>query len=92
MYIQHSTMLVNRVQYFIRSILQSSKLNREKFVINKKKYNMMIVKNRNHHMIIRRNFGSSSNSQEPTFGGGPNKPMMFLLAIAVISQFHKRRQ
>ena len=51
-------MLANKVRYFIHSILQSSKLNREKFVNNKKKYNMMAVKNRNHNMISKRNFGS----------------------------------
>ena len=53
-------MSANKVQYFIRSILQSSKLNRENFVNNKKKYNMMTVKHRNHNMIIKRNFNSSS--------------------------------
>ena len=65
-------MLVNRVQYFIRSILQNSKLNREKFVNNKKKYNMMTVKNRNHNMIIKRNYGSSTGYIPPNFNG-PNK-------------------
>ena len=49
-------MLANRVQYFIRSILQSSKLNRENFVNNKKEYNIMNIKNRNHNMIIKRNY------------------------------------
>lgn len=62
-------MSANRVQYFIRSILQNSKLNREKFVNNKKKYNMMTVKNRNHNMIIKRNF--RSNRKLPT-GNSPN--------------------
>ena len=45
-------MSANRIQYFIRSILQNSKLNREKIVNNKKKYAMMSIKNRNHNMII----------------------------------------
>jgi hypothetical protein len=58
-------MLANSVQYYIRSILQISKLNREKFVNNKKKYNMMVVKNRNHNMIIKRNFGSYSGNMPP---------------------------
>jgi hypothetical protein len=46
-------MSANSVQYFIRSILQNSKLNREKFVNNKKKYNMITIQNRNHNMIIK---------------------------------------
>ncbi len=87
MYTYHSNMLANRV---LKSILQSSKLNREKFVNNKKKFNMMSVKNRNHNMISRRDFGSWSNSQKPNLGGGPNKPMLFLLAIAMMSQYNKR--
>jgi hypothetical protein len=58
-------MLANRVHYCIRSILQISKLNREKFVNNKKKYNMTAVKNRNHNMIIKRNFGSYSGNMPP---------------------------
>ena len=57
-------MLANRV---LKSILQSSKFNREKFVNNKKKFNMMSVKNRNHNMISRRDFGSWSNSQKMHF-------------------------
>lgn len=85
-------MLANRVQYFIRSILQSSKLNRENFVNNKKEYNIMNVKNRNHNMMIRRKFGSSSNSQLPNLGGGPNKPMLILLTIAIMSQYNRRNQ
>ncbi len=82
-------MLANRV---LNHILQNSKLNREKFVNNKKKYNMTAVKNRNHNTIIRRDFGSWSNSQKPNLGGWPNKPMMFLLAIAILSQYKKRKQ
>jgi hypothetical protein len=55
-------MLANRV---LKSILQSSKLFREKFVNNKKKYNIMTVKNRNHNMTIKRDFGSSSGYMPP---------------------------
>lgn len=58
-------MSANKVQYFIRSILQNSKLNREKFVNNKKKYNVITVKNRNHNMIIKRNVSSSSGDIPP---------------------------
>lgn len=63
MYTLHSNMSANRVQYFIRSILQNSKLNRENFVNNKKKYNMMFVKNRNHNMVIKRNFSLSPDNK-----------------------------
>jgi hypothetical protein len=74
----------NRVQYFIRSILQNSKLNREKFVNNKKKYNMTTVKNRNHNIIIKRNFGSSSGFIPPN-SNGPNKdPDYFKTAVVAL--------
>jgi hypothetical protein len=78
-------MSMNRVQYFIRRLLQNSKLNREKFVNNKKKYNMMTVKNSNHFMIIKRNY-TSSNGIIPPNSNGPNKdPNSFKLAfIAMI--------
>ena len=79
MYIQHSNMLANRVQYFIRSILQNSKLNREKFVNNKKKYNMMAVKHCNHNMIIKRKFGSSSDYMPPN--KNPNENSSYLIAL-----------
>ena len=47
----------NRVHYFIRNILQNSKLNREKFVKNKKIYNDLSVKSKkNHNLILKRNF------------------------------------
>lgn len=84
-------MSANRVQYFIRSILQNSKLNRVNFVNNKKKYNMMTVKNTNHNMIVKRNF-SSSNSRLPNLGGGPNNSTIILLAIALISHYNNRKQ
>ena len=71
----------NRIHYFIRNILQNSKLNREKFVNNKKKYNEIIAKNKqqNHNRIFIRkmstfvpplSFGSSTGSG----GKGPNDP------------------
>lgn len=49
-------MSTNRIKQFIISIIQNSRLNREKFVNNKKKFNMMSVKNRNHNLIIKRKF------------------------------------
>ena len=45
-------MSANRVKYFIKSILQNSKLNREKFVNNKKKYIITNAKRNNYNMII----------------------------------------
>jgi hypothetical protein len=72
-------MLVNRIQYFIRSTLQNSKLNREKFVNNKEKYNMMAAKNRNHNMIIKRNFNSSSGHMPPN--KNPNENSSYLIAL-----------
>lgn len=77
-------MSANRVQYFIRSILQNSKLNREKFVNNKKKCNIMSVKNRNHNMIIKRNFGSSSGFMPPNFNGPNKNPTPFTSATIVM--------
>jgi len=79
-----SNMLSKRVQYFIRSILQNSKLNREKFVNNKKKYNMRNVKNRNHNMIIKRNFGSSTGFISPNFNKPNKDPNRFTSAIIAI--------
>ncbi len=47
-------MLTNRIHYFIKNILQNSKLNREKFVKSKKIYSETIFKNknRNNHNLI----------------------------------------
>ncbi len=83
MYIYHSNMLANRVQYFIRNILQSSKLNRENFVNNKKKYNMIAVKNRNHNIIIRRNFNSSSGYIPPKPDRDPDEFIYAFIGIIV---------
>ena len=62
----------NRIQYFIRNILQNSKLNREKFVNNKKIYSHLISKNRQNNsnrIIIRK----MTTFREPplSFGGAP---------------------
>jgi len=48
-------MLSNKVQYFIKNILQNSKLNREHFIKNKKKYNDLSKKKINHKLILNRN-------------------------------------
>ncbi len=76
-------MLANRVQYFIHSILQNSKLNREKFVNNKKKYNMMAVKHCNHNIIIKRNFNSSSGYIPPRPDKDPNEFMYAFIGVIV---------
>lgn len=67
----------NRTQYFMRRIIQNSKLNREKFVYNKNIYmaNSVMRKNSNTN-IIKRNI---STYQGP--GGGPNGPNMLLVAF-----------
>ena len=50
----------NRVQYFIRTILQNSKLNREKIINNKEIYKLSISKNnqQNYNKIIKRKMSS----------------------------------
>ena len=53
-------MSANRVQYFIRNVLQNSNLNREKFVKNKKIYKENILKNKNYNLFIKRNYSNSS--------------------------------
>ena len=88
-------MSANRVQYFIRSILQNSKLNREKFVNNKKKYNMITVKNRNHNMMIKRNYNSSNGYIPPNYNGPNKDPDYFtkaLIAFIVGGYFVTNRQ
>jgi len=75
-------MSMNRIKHFVISILQNSKLNREKFVNNKKKINIMSIKKRNHNIIIKRNFSSSSANNRLPFNGGPKIPNGALIAIA----------
>jgi len=79
-------MMANKIQYFIRSIYKS---NREKFVNNKKKYNMMIVKTNNRNIMYKRHFSSSSHIPEPN--GGPHMGAVFLLGIVLLSQQYKRK-
>jgi hypothetical protein len=52
----------NRIKYNIRNILQNSFINRDKFVKNKKIYNVMVSKNKtnNHNLIGKRNFGTTT--------------------------------
>ena len=62
----------NRIQYFIRNILQNSKLNREKFANNKKIYTQLISKNRqnNSNRIIIRKM-TTFRAPPLSFGGRP---------------------
>jgi len=73
----------NRVHYFIRSVLQNSKLNREKFVNNKKKYIMTTVKNRNHNMFITRNYTSFGGYIPPKSNGPKKTPNLFIIMVVV---------
>ena len=58
-YLVFNTMSSNRVHYYIKNIVQNSKLNKENFVKNKKLYNNSLVKNKNNHnLIFKRNFGT----------------------------------
>lgn len=77
----------NRVQYFIRNILQTSKLNREKFLKNKKNYNMTFIKNKNYNIINKRNFTSYSNLPNPN--NKNNEYIIFMVVVAVLYQYGK---
>ena len=82
-----SIMSSNRVQYFIRNILQNSKLNREKFVKNKKIYNDLSVKNKtNHNLILKRKFNTySNNMRPPNFNNNNNNNYWMIFAAAISS-------
>ena len=69
----------NRVQYFIRNILQNSKLNREKFVKNKKNYT---IKNKNNYnLILKRNYSSSSHLPPPNNNNNNNYGFIALASL-----------
>lgn len=79
-------MTTNRIKRFIISIIQNSKLNREKFVDNKKRFNMMSVKNRNHNLIIKRNFSSMSPSNKnPNHNPYTNIFMVMIFGIFAVT-------
>jgi hypothetical protein len=75
----------NRIHYFIRSILQNSKLNREKFVKNKKICNQ---KKRNYNPILKRNFTTNSSGLPPhnnnNNNNNNNKINMILVASSIV--------
>ncbi len=75
-------MSTNRIQYFIRNILQNSKLNREKFVKSKKTYSETIFKNKNrNNLIFKRNFGTASNFPPPNNNNnGGNWVLVLMIA------------
>jgi hypothetical protein len=84
-------MSANRVQYFIRSILQNSKLNREKFVNNKKKINIINAKNKNYNIIIKRKYSSSTNHMPPNFNN-PKKPSIVGIFIMALGTYIATKQ
>jgi len=67
-------MSTNRNLYYIKNILQNSKLNSEKFVKSKKKYNENFIKNKtNHNLILHRKFGTTSFGFPPSNNNNNNK-------------------
>ncbi len=54
---------MNRIKNYIGKILQNSKLNRVKFVENKKVYN--VIRKKNFDLMIKRNFNSYSSNFPP---------------------------
>ena len=91
--------ITNRVHYFITSILENSKLNREKFVKNKNKYNITLSKNKANHnrFIVRKmttfvrpplsfgNDGGNGNGPNNPFNGGG--PYLLFMAAAGLSAY-----
>jgi hypothetical protein len=76
-------MSTNIIQYYIRNILQSSKLNREKFVKSKKIYNENIIKNKNrNNLIFKRNFGTASNFPPPNNNNGGYWVLLLMMATS----------
>jgi len=76
-------MSTNRIQYFIRSILQISKLNREKFVKSKKIYNENIIKNKNrNNLIIKRKFCTYYQPSNNNNNGG-NWVLVLMMAASI---------
>jgi len=72
---------------FIKPIFQTSKLNRENFVKNKKLYNESIVNNRqnNYNKFVTRKMSSYGASFYGGGGGGPNwgQSIIYMFIVAV---------
>ena len=90
----------NRVQYFIRSILQNTKLNREKFIKNKKIYNDLSVKNKRNPKILffKRNFNTNSYGSTPSKfddndnnNNNNNNNLIIFGAAAIVPYITQRR-
>jgi hypothetical protein len=82
-------MSMNIVHTFIRNILQNSKLNREKFVRNKKTYNKMLSKNKNYNYIIKRNFGTFHSYD---FNNNNNNNNRLLYLILALTSYHTTKR
>jgi len=89
----------NRTHFIIRSLLQNSKLNRENFVNNKKKYNLYRSKPGFNRIITRKMHTNSipflSFGKGPG-GNGPKLPLAFImfasLSAYISSNFNKNRR
>jgi hypothetical protein len=77
----------NRIHYFIRSVLQNSKLNREKIVKNKKIYSE--TNKIKHNLILKRNFNTNSHGLPPPNGNNNNYWVLFTSAALVV-YFYKK--
>ena len=89
----------NRTYFIIRSLLQNSKLNRENFVNNKKKYNLTKSKQGFNRIITRKmhtNYDPISLFGKGPGGNGPKFPFALLFASAlsayISSNFNKNRK
>lgn len=85
----------NRVQYFIRSILQNTKLNREKFIKNKKIYNDLSVKNKRNPKVLffKRNFNTNSYGSTPSkFDDNDNNNNLIIFGAAAIVPYITQRR
>jgi hypothetical protein len=83
----------NRTHFIIRSLLQNSKLNRENFVNNKKKYNLYKSKTKQtgFNRIITRNLNTNYTNYQ-TFGkgpgnNGPNYSFVFIMFASALSVY-----
>jgi hypothetical protein len=81
----------NSVHYFIRNILQNSKLNREKFVKNKKLYNEKLYnqKNkRNYNLILKRKFNTNYYGlPPPNFNNNNNNNNIIYMIAAALGTY-----
>ena len=89
----------NRTYFIIRNLLQNSKLNRENFVNNKKKYNLSRPKQGFNRIITRKMHTKSM--PFPSFGkgpggNGPKLPLAFImlasLSAYISSKFNRNRK